>query len=79
MSDIDPRAAGNHWRRSLRRDIGLVLAFKFAALILLWGLFFSAAHQPRVDASAVGRLLTGEAGARADARVVSRRVGHDRS
>jgi hypothetical protein len=36
--------------RALWRDLSWLLAMKFAALGLLWLLFFSAAHQP-VDAS----------------------------
>jgi len=41
----------------LRRDLAWLLAAKFAALAVLWMLFFSAAHQPRVDASAASRQL----------------------
>jgi hypothetical protein len=44
-------------RRNLRRDLAYLLAVKFAALGLLWLLFFSAAHQPAVDASAANRQL----------------------
>jgi len=41
----------------LPRDLAWLLAAKFAALGLLWLLFFSAAHQPAVDASAASRQL----------------------
>jgi hypothetical protein len=44
-------------RRHLRRDLAWLLAVKFAALGLLWLLFFSSAQQPTVDASAAGRQL----------------------
>jgi hypothetical protein len=44
-------------RRNLRRDLAWLLAVKFAALGLLWVLFFSAPHQPAVDASAASRQL----------------------
>jgi hypothetical protein len=43
--------------RRLQRDLAWLLAVKFAALGLLWLLFFSGAHQPAVDASAAGRQL----------------------
>ncbi|HEY4972259.1 MAG TPA: hypothetical protein VII41_01545 [Steroidobacteraceae bacterium] len=41
--------------RRLQRDLAWLLAVKFAALGLLWLLFFSAAHP--VDASAASRQL----------------------
>jgi hypothetical protein len=40
--------------------MGWVLAVKFAALGLLWLLFFSADHQTRADATAVSRHLAVE-------------------
>jgi hypothetical protein len=43
--------------RHLRRDLAWLLAAKFAALGLLWMLFFSAAHQPAIDATAASRQL----------------------
>jgi hypothetical protein len=43
--------------RLLRRDLAWLLAAKFAALGLLWMLFFSAAHQPAIDATAASRQL----------------------
>jgi hypothetical protein len=41
----------------LGRDLAWLLAVKFAALALLWLLFFSATHRPAVDASAASRQL----------------------
>jgi hypothetical protein len=43
-------------QHALWRDLSWLLAMKFAALGLLWLLFFSAAHQP-VDASDASRQL----------------------
>jgi hypothetical protein len=51
------REPGMDHRRSLRRDLAWLLALKFAALALLWLMFFSAAHQPAMDASAASRQL----------------------
>ena len=45
------------WRSLLRRHLALLLAIKFAALALLWALFFSPAHRTAVDAEAAGRHL----------------------
>jgi hypothetical protein len=43
----------------LAREIGLVLALKLLALVALYWLFFSPAHQTRVDADrAAAQLLT---------------------
>jgi hypothetical protein len=50
----EPRAPGG---RDLRRDLARLLAVKFAALGLLWFIFFSPAHQPAVDASAASQRL----------------------
>jgi hypothetical protein len=44
-------------RHDLRRDLAWLLAVKFAALGLLWLLFFSSAHQSPVDASSASRQL----------------------
>jgi hypothetical protein len=41
----------------MRRDVTRVLVFKFVVLGLLWYLFFSGVHQPRVDTAAVGQRL----------------------
>jgi hypothetical protein len=41
----------------LRRHLAVLLAMKFAALALLWALFFSPAHHMRVDAQAAGERL----------------------
>jgi hypothetical protein len=57
QSSSDLRQPGADHRRRLRRDLGWLLAVKFTALGLLWLLFFSAAHQPAVDASAASRQL----------------------
>jgi hypothetical protein len=42
------------------RDLAWLLALKFAALGVLWLLFFSAAHRPAVDAAAASRQLAVE-------------------
>lgn len=55
LSPARQRGAGH--RRRLQRDLAWLLALKFAALGALWLLFFSAAHQPAIDASAVSRQL----------------------
>ena len=52
-----PDAASLSWRRTMVRDIVLVLGFKVIALVLLWCLFFSASHRPRADTPEVGRFL----------------------
>jgi len=44
-------------RHHLRRDLAWLLAVKFAALGLLWLMFFSSAHQSPVDASTASRQL----------------------
>jgi hypothetical protein len=46
-----------HWRRRMRRELIGLLLLKFAALALLWGLFFSPAHRSVVDARATGERL----------------------
>lgn len=46
----------------MRRELAWLLAVKFAALGLLWLLFFSGAHQPGIDARAAGRQLGVAAG-----------------
>jgi len=48
-------------RHRLQRDLPWLLALKFAALGLLWLLFFSAAQRPAVDAAAASRQLAVEA------------------
>jgi hypothetical protein len=45
------------WRRALRRHLAWLLAVKFAALALLWALFFSPAHRTLVDGQRAGRQL----------------------
>jgi hypothetical protein len=44
-------------RHNLPRDLAWLLAVKFAALGMLWLMFFSTAHQSPVDASAASRQL----------------------
>jgi len=54
------------WRRVIRRELTWILALKFAALALLWVLFFSPAHRSHVDRNAANRqfAVTGAADAR---------------
>jgi hypothetical protein len=47
-------------RHRLQRELLWLLALKFAALGLLWLLFFSAAQRPAVDAAAASRQLAVE-------------------
>jgi hypothetical protein len=54
-----PQPPSGH-RRRLQRDLVWLLALKFAALGGLWLLFFSAAHQPTVNAAAASRQLAVE-------------------
>lgn len=49
--------AGARWRRALRRELTGLLLLKFAALGLLWWLFFVPAHRSSVDAHAASRQL----------------------
>jgi len=57
---------GAQWRRVIRRELAWILALKFAALALLWLLFFSPAHRSHVDREAANRqfAVTGAAAAR---------------
>jgi hypothetical protein len=57
QSPSDRRRSGADDPRLLGRGLAWLLAVKFAALGVLWLLFFSAAHQPAVDASAASRQL----------------------
>jgi len=43
----DP-SRGN-WQRRIRREVGWLMLAKLAALLILWGLFFSPAHRLAVD------------------------------
>ena len=45
------------WRGVLRRHLIALLAIKFAALALLWALFFSPAHRAAVDGQGLARQL----------------------
>jgi hypothetical protein len=47
-------------RSGLQRDLLWLLGLKFAALGLLWLLFFSTAQQPAIDAAAASRQLAVE-------------------
>ena len=55
-----PTKSRASFERGMRRDIGYALLFKLLALMLLWALFFSDTHQPKADAAAVARVLTGQ-------------------
>jgi hypothetical protein len=44
-------------RHPLRRELAWLLAAKFAALGLLWLMFFSSAHRSPVDAASASRQL----------------------
>ena len=59
MRDQCVAAAGRcaPWRSVLRRHLAWLLFLKFAALAVLWALFFSPAHRARVDAAAAQRQL----------------------
>jgi len=57
VSASQPTARSAHWRRRMRRELIGLLLLKFAALALLWGLFFSPAHRSVVDARATGERL----------------------
>jgi len=46
------------WRRTMGRELGWLLAVKFAALVFLWLLFFSPGHRQPVDANATSRRLS---------------------
>ncbi len=46
-------------RNPLLRDVGLALAAKLAALTVIYLLFFSGAHQPRLDAPQVAHWILG--------------------
>jgi hypothetical protein len=57
LSIYGTRRPANDPHRHLRRDLAWLLAAKFAALGLLWMLFFSADYQPAIDATAASRQL----------------------
>ncbi len=52
-----PSGGNLGFRPALRRDLGLLLVLKSAALALLWWLFFSPTHRLPVDAMSTGRHL----------------------
>jgi hypothetical protein len=45
------------WRRSLRRELAWILLLKFAALALLWALFFRGGDRSGHDAAALSQRL----------------------
>ena len=45
------------WRRGMRFRMVSLLAVKFAALILLWWLFFSPSHRQHIDGEATSERL----------------------
>jgi len=45
------------WRPRMRAELLWILLAKLAALTLLWGLFFSAAHRVSVDGRSLSRRL----------------------
>ena len=51
QTDSEAQRAVAEERHHLRRDLAWLLAVKFAALGLLWLLFFSGAHRSPVDAA----------------------------
>jgi len=59
---ISPRMSGRRedealWRRRLSGELAVLIAVKFAALALLWWLFFSPPHRTPVDAEAASHRL----------------------
>jgi len=45
------------WRRRLSGELAVLIAVKFAALALLWWLFFSPPHRTAVDPEAASQRL----------------------
>jgi len=45
------------WRRRLSGELAVLIAVKFAALALLWWLFFSPPHRTPVDAESASHRL----------------------
>jgi len=45
------------WRRGLKRRLAWLLAIKFAALMLMWYLFFSPPHRQHIDGEAASERL----------------------
>jgi hypothetical protein len=54
---LNGRRIGSIPGAHLRRELAWLLGAKFAALGLLWLLFFSGAHRPAIDATAASRQL----------------------
>jgi hypothetical protein len=64
------------WRSVLRRHLAWLLLLKFAALALLWALFFSPAHRTPVDGWMTGRQLAlGQPAAQAGSGAPTREEG----
>lgn len=73
------RPPARDWRSWLRRKIGWLLAFKVAALAVLWVLFFSPAHRVDVDGDSMRDRLAPAARDGAAATISSHRedsTGH---
>lgn len=51
-------SAPANWQRTMGRELGWLLAVKFAVLVCLWLLFFSPGHRQPVDADATSRRLS---------------------
>lgn len=60
----------------MKRDLTCVLVFKVVVLWALWYLFFSGAHQPSVDAGAVGARLAVAARTAPSAPARGREMAH---
>jgi len=58
---MNPRPPARDWRSWLRRKIGWLLAFKVAALAVLWLMFFSPAHRVDVDGDSMRDRLAPDA------------------
>jgi len=54
----DSLAGEPDWRRCMRHRLFLLLTIKFAALMLLWWLFFSPAHRQHIDGKATSERLS---------------------
>jgi hypothetical protein len=53
----DPLRDEAPWRRRLSGELVVLVAIKFAALALLWWLFFSPAHRTAVDPESASHRL----------------------
>lgn len=57
VGKCEPVAGKPDWRRSMRRGMVWLLTVKFAALILLWWLFFSPSHRQHIGGEAASEHL----------------------